>query len=127
LAVAAFTDTDLQPGGGHRLAEPHGRIPWPQLRFVDDPRLSGQGEAILQFQAAAQRFQIGIRGCAFHLYQVPLPGPLARVGEAVGQPAVVGEQEQPFAVPVEPAGGVDPLQRNVVGQGGTSFPVGELG
>ena len=48
-------------------------------------------------------------GCAGHLDQVGLLDAEARVHQPIGQVAVVGQQQQPLAVLVEPADGVDAL------------------
>ena len=51
-----------------------------------------------------------------------------RVGDAGLQLAVVGEQQQSFAVQVQPPGDIDARQRDEAGQGGAALgAVGELG
>ena len=53
---------------------------------------------------------------SLHLHQVAAPVALAWIGERLLQPPIAGEQQKPFAVGIETAGGVDP---------GTSDPGGQ--
>ncbi len=80
---------------------------------------SGPGPAVVELDAFAQRTQR--RGCrpAFDLDEVLLFHAVARVGEQLGEVAVVGQQQQPFGVEVEAADGEDArLLRNEVEHGG---------
>lgn len=40
--------------------------------------------------------------------------------------AIIGQKQQPFAVEIEPADGVDVLERDEVFEGGASLLIGEL-
>lgn len=52
---------------------------------------------------------------------------MAGMADAVLQPAVIGKQQQPLAVPVQPACRANGGLRQVGGQGGAAFRVSELG
>jgi hypothetical protein len=69
----------------------------------------GAGHSLREADAAAE-FVEGFRsGNARHLDEVFLLDAIPRVGEEIGQFAVVGDEDQPFAHPVEPADGKQPL------------------
>lgn len=48
------------------------------------------------------------------------------MADAVLQRAVIGEQQQAFAVQIQTSGGADIGLRQIIGQGGAAFRVGEL-
>jgi hypothetical protein len=51
---------------------------------------------------------------------------VARIGEPVREGAVVGEEQQPLGIAVEPSRGVDAGDVDVVGERATPCAVGEL-
>lgn len=63
----------------------------------------------------------------FNLNEVGLGVLEPRVGEALGEDSVVGEQEEPLAVSVKPAGRIDTRDRDEVLQGRPTLSLGELG
>ena len=69
----------------------------------------GAGHALREADAAAEFVEGFQSGNARHLNEVFLLDTIPRVGEEVGQFAVVGDEDQPFAHPVEPADGKQPL------------------
>ena len=84
--------------------------------FVQPFGTRRQGALPLNHQALAQVLQ-GLRlGEALHLHPVATPVAPGRIGEALLQTAVAGEQQQAFAVGIEAAGGVDVRDRDVIGQ-----------
>ena len=95
LAVLAFAQRDPQPGAGPLLLD----------RF-DAPRLD---LAVAEVNPLEQLLQIVARWLAGDLHEIGLSDAETRMHEPIGQIAVVGEQQQSFAVLVEPAHGVDPL------------------
>jgi len=108
LPVAPFAQGQFQPGIGHGLAHAHGWIARPQRRWrFAQAHARGQGRAIVQRHAIAQGLQLVRMRRAFNLHQVGLVLPVVRIGEPVGQGALVGEQQQAFAVVVQPPSRVD--------------------
>jgi pimeloyl-ACP methyl ester carboxylesterase len=113
LAVAPLAQHQLEPGGRdatagadrHR-ARREGRLPRKQ------PRLGRRGAAALHHHAAGERAQRRGAGRALDLHPVAARVALARLGERAREGAVVGQQQEPLAVVVEAAGGVDALHRD---------------
>lgn len=99
---------------------------WPECRFRNDARLGRAGAPVIQQDAASQRFQCGIVGRAFDLRPVGFREFVFRFSDARLQRAIVGQEQQAFAVVVEPPGSAYPGQCNVIGQRGAAFLVGEL-
>ncbi|GAB4352608.1 MAG: hypothetical protein Kow0073_08400 [Immundisolibacter sp.] len=111
LAVAAFGDDQLQPGGGNVTAFADRRLARPQPRWrCDAACLCRAGEAVLEAHAAAQRAERGLVWLAFHLRQVGLGQLEGGVGDALLQAAVAGQQQQALGVAVQPSGRVQPGQ-----------------
>ena len=108
LAVLAFADDDLQPGIRHRLAKAHRRLALPQSRrFRQHAHFGRLSNEIAKIDPGAQRGQLVLVRPPFHLHPVGLRQLPARIADAVLQLAVAGEQQQPFAVGVQPPGRVD--------------------
>ncbi len=126
LAVAPLDNLDLQPAGGDLPALAYGRIAWPHRGFLHDARPGGQGHAVVELYPGAQGGQFLLARHAFHLYPVGLGGLLPRLGEARLQLAVVGEQQEPLAVAIEPACGIDAGLGDVILEGLAARLVGEL-
>ena len=85
LAVAALVDRDAQEAG------------------VEQRDLGRRGEAVVELDALAQAAERAAVRLALDLDEVLLVDAEARVREAVGEVAVVGEQQQALGVGVEPA------------------------
>ncbi len=85
-------------------------------------------QSIVQHHATAQRVELLARGCAFHLHPVGLGLLVARIGQPVRQRTVVGEQQQAFAVVVQPSRRIDARRQAEPGQRRTRryAAVGEL-
>ncbi len=126
LPVASLDDFDLQPAGGDLLALANGRIARPHRRFIHDARPGGQGHAVIELHSGAQGSQLLFARDPFHLHPVGLGGLLPWLGEARLQLAVVGEQQQPLAVAIEPPCGVDAGFPDVILEGLPARLVGEL-
>lgn len=69
----------------------------------------GAGHSLRQTDAAAELVEGFQRGDTRHLDEVFLLNAIPRVGKEIGQFAIVGDEDQPFAHPVEPADGKQPL------------------
>src|SRR5262249_14909892 len=95
LAVLALIEDDLQPGAVTL-----------RLEALDTRRLNASAAQPDTFEQLAQVFR---RGMAGHLDLIRLRHAEPGVREAVGQVAIVGEQQQPLAGLVEPAHRVDAL------------------
>ena len=126
LAVAPLHDCYLQPAGGDLFALAYGRVAWPHRRVIHDARPGGQGHAVVEFHTGAKGGQFLLARDAFHLHPVGLGGLLSRLGEACLQLAVVGEQQEPFAVSIQPARGIDAGLFDVILEGLAARLVGEL-
>ena len=87
LAIAALVDGD------------------PQQLVADEGNLGRRRAAVLQVNPLAQPPQRAPRGPARNLCQVFLVDPERWVRQSVGQFAVVGEEQQPLGLRVEPAHG----------------------
>jgi len=102
LAVASFAQGDRQPGVGHGLAEPHRRIAWPQRRRrLQQLHPRRQRRPVIEQHPVAQRLQHVPGRHALHLHPIGLVLLVARIGQAMRQATVVGEQQQAFAVVVQ--------------------------
>ncbi len=100
---------------------------WPQVgRCVDGACFCRQGGAILERDPLLQACDLFCLWNSFDLYQVGFPGFIAWVAEALLQLAIVGEQQQSFAVAVESAGGIDCGDVDIVSQGLASFSISKL-
>jgi hypothetical protein len=126
LAVAAFGNGELDPGGWDVPAHPDGRIAWPQFWFRNAANSGRARAAIVEVHATAQFFQrFGIR-LTFDLRPVGLGQFVFRFGNAGLQGPIVGEQQQTFAVVVEPTGRAYPWHADEFGQRAPAFLVSEL-
>jgi len=65
----------------------------------------------------SQLLQRGLVGLALHLYPVGFPERVPGIAQPRMERAVVGEQQQAFAVVIQPAGRVDVGHGDVIGQG----------
>ncbi|CAJ1811646.1 hypothetical protein LMBIIBHN_01351 [Aeromonas salmonicida] len=126
LTVAPLYYLDLEPAGGDLLALADRRIAWPHIGLIHEPCLGGQCQAVVEFNPGAQGGQFLFARYAFHLHPVSLGRLLSRLGEASLQLAVVGEQQEPLAVTVQPAGGIDAGLLDVILEGLAAGLVGEL-
>ncbi len=126
LPVAPLHYLDLQPASGDLLALANGRIARPHRRFIHDTRPGGQGHAVVELHAGAQGGQFLFARDPFHLHPVGLGGLLPRLGEARLHLAIVGEQQQPLAVAIEPPCGIDAGLFDVILEGLAARLVGEL-
>jgi hypothetical protein len=63
---------------------------------------------------------------AFHLGPIDLGQLRARSGDAIYKGPVVGEEQQAFAVPVQPAGGIDAGHVDIILEAGLAALGGEL-
>lgn len=128
LPLLARVQHDPQPRRGDGGPVADGDAPRGQGGFGRQELDLGRGQQRpFDDHARPQRGQRLGRGHVLHLHQVGLGQLVPGVGEPVDQVAVVGEQQQPLAVVIQPAGRVDPWHGDVVGQGGTAFGVGEGG
>ncbi len=128
LAVAAFRNTQLQPGGWNALAEPYRRVTWPQpigCRF-EGAHLGRPRGSILELYAPAQGGECIITRHAFDFGEIGLDLVMARIGDAMGECTIVGQQQQAFGIHVQASGRIDVFFPDVVGQGRTPLGVGEL-
>ena len=124
LSVFAFADFDFQPKVGHGLAHTYWRLAWPQMGgFVRGhyPHFGWLADKIAQIHAAFEYSQFGFVRLAFHLRPIGFFGFEFRAGYLCLQAAVVGEQQQAFAVGIEPAGRVEAGSFDIVFQAAVFF------
>jgi len=108
LSVTSFADGQAQPSGWHVLAKPdrhrsvreHGRL-GEQLDF------RRQRPTVLELDAAPEPFKGTEFRHPLHLNEIGLGVFESRVGQTMGEPAVIGQEQKPFAVAVEPSDGID--------------------
>jgi hypothetical protein len=109
------------------LAITHRRIARPQPAGLGHAHgLRGQRGTIVQPHTAPERSQRGGVDLAFDLRQIRLGLLVARIGEPMRERAVIGEQQQPFAVAVQPSSRIDVRLRDVAGQGLARVGAAEL-
>lgn len=126
LPVAAFRQAEFDPGGGDLGPVTNRRIARPDGGCRDDVGLGGRGFAIFQDDSLAQLFQSLRVWFPLHLGPIGLEQLVAGVTDTVLQGAIVGEQNQPFAVPIQSACGVYAFFGHEIGQRATVFGVGKL-
>jgi hypothetical protein len=127
LAIAAFHKYQFDPTGWNVSSKSYRRIARPELGFGDALRLRGPGAFAFQQNSATQLFKCLLGGFTLDLRPVGLGQLVAWIAQFMLQVSVVGEQQQSFAVAVEPARGIDARRLDVVGEGRATFLVGELG
>src|SRR3546814_7750927 len=76
----------------------------------------GAGAAVLQLDAGAQRGERRGARLTLDLHQIGFGHLVPRRRNARLQRAVVGQDQQAFAVAVEPSGGIDPRHVDIVRQ-----------
>ena len=109
-AVAALVDDQLDDRAALGVA----------LAGADQPRLRDRDRAVLERDAGQELLEGLLGDLAVDLGDVRLVHLVRRVRHPVREVAVVGEQDQPGGVGVEPADVEEPLRTvgDVVGQGG---------
>lgn len=108
LTVFSFGQGDGEPARGCLGALPNGWIAWPEpCWFFNVFRLAWAGDKIAKIDRAAQFFQRCCIWRSFHLNQISFR--LLQVGMAnvMLQPSIIRQQQQAFAVGIEPAGRID--------------------
>lgn len=128
LAVAAFADGYLQPAIGDARADPDRRHARPEVGRVD-PLDVGAGRAVLQHDALSQPVERGGIGIALDLHEIGFRQLELRVRDPRLETTVVGQQQQPFAIAVEPPRRIDARHIDELRQRrarGRTVHVGEL-
>jgi hypothetical protein len=72
-----------------------------------DPCFCRPGEASLNGDSLLELLELSVVGATFYLNPILTPVPKPRIGEALLQPPVIGEQQQTFAVGIEAASSVN--------------------
>ena len=126
LAVAALGDDELDPGGRDIFAETDWRVARPECRFGQCACTGRTCALAVQHDSGAQCPKRRFVRHAFHLHPVGLGQLVLGVGDPCLQSAIVGEQQQPFAVVVEAARRPHFRQRNKISQRSAACLVGEL-
>lgn len=126
LAIAALGQDDLDPGGWFVFADADWWMPRPQVRRRKDPYHCRPGRAVVQHDAVTQRFERMIIWRTVHLHPVNLRKLVFRVSNAGLQGPIVCEQEQSFAVVIEPAGSPNARQPDIIRECGAPRAVSKL-
>ena len=132
LTVATFGDRDLEPGIRDGFAKPHRRVAVPQrIGRVHQPRLGGGGLAVFERDTTAQSGEGLFIRRAFDLHPIGFGQFIFRMRDTGLQRAAVSQHHQPFAVAVQPSGGVEAFFIDIGRQGRARRAfgalVGELG
>ncbi len=107
LAVLALAQRQLDPRRRNLRAITNRRIARPEIRgLFDEPRAGRLRHEVAEVDSCAQRRQRILGRRALDLRPVDLRKLELRARDARLQGAVVRQQQQPFAVRVEPAGGI---------------------
>ena len=110
LAVASLTQLKAKPAGWNRTTLPNRRIAIGDclgLVIRKGPCFCRPGEASLNGDSPLELLELAVFGATLDLNPILTPVPKARIGEALLQPPVVGEQQQSFAVGIEAASSVN--------------------
>jgi hypothetical protein len=127
LAVSTFGQLQLQPGGRDRGTKADRWKARPQIRrFIDSPDFGGAGHAVAQRDTVHQTAQHLIVGETFNLRPVSFDEAMLRVSDLRLPGSVVGEEQQPFTVGVEPASSVNIGDIDKIRQRRTSAIASEL-
>ena len=126
LAVAALGEDDFDPGGRDVLAKADRGHARPQLRLRNETDFRRERVSIIEPHAAAQCVQRLRARHIFDLRPIGFGQLVFRFGNAGLQGTVVREQQQAFAVVVEPSCCAHLRYRNVFGERASAFLVGEL-
>ena len=74
------------------------------------------GQAILEHHATAQCLKRGSVGFTLHLHQIGLLFVVTWIGQMVREMAVIGQQQQPFRIEIQPTCGIDIRWQTEAGQ-----------
>jgi len=107
LAVAAFADRDPQPAIGDARADADRGHARPEIGCGDPFDLGGAGGAVLQHDAVAQGIERGLARLALDVHEIGLGQLELRIRDPRLEATVVGQQQQPLAVPIEPPRRID--------------------
>lgn len=103
LAVTAFRNRELKPLGGNRLTFADRWVPRPDRGRWYQFGFRRQGKTVFEVHALTQLLQGIVIGNMFNLYPVCFWEFVARVGNQLLHLTIVGQQEQAFTVPIQPA------------------------
>ena len=113
LSIFAFGEHEFQPRSRDRLAKSHRRIALPQARrWLNAAHATGQGHEIGVAHPAPQLLYGCVGRLALDLHPVGFWQLVLGLGNARLQLAIVGEQQQAFAVGIQPPGDIDAGHRN---------------
>ncbi|CAM2149065.1 protein of unknown function [Pararobbsia alpina] len=127
LAVFAFRDLHFDPRRRNLRAITHRRYALPEMiRRIDAPCTTRLCHIVAQVDAAFERAQRVVADSAVDLRPVAFDKFVTGFGDARLQGAVVGQQEEPFAVGVEPSRRIDTWHVDVRGKRGPRFVRREL-
>ncbi len=122
LTVAALGDGQGQPAGGDAGPVAYRWLPGPEVGLGHLAGLGRGGQAVLELQALPEPLEGHLADFPFHLHPVGLGHFLLRVGDAVLDFTVIGEQQQALTVLVEPTGRVETGHIQVIREGPVTLP-----
>lgn len=127
LPFLAFAQHHPQPGGGDGRLVANGDAARGQIGFGRQQFDVSRGQQLaFDGDPLAQRGHGRGRRHVLHLDEVGFGQLVAGVGQPVGQVAIVGEHQQPFAVPIQSAGREDARGRHDVSHGGPARGIGDV-
>ncbi len=108
LSVTPFANAQAQPGRWHVLSIADRHRPVRERGGLGQQVDFGRpGSAVPKLDAAPEPFQGAEIRYALHLNEIRLGVFESRVGQPMGKLSVVGQEQETFAVAVEPADGID--------------------
>jgi hypothetical protein len=121
LAIATLAEVELDPARCDRSAMADRWLARPEARLVrQESHTRGAGRTIGKTHPPLERGERRCADLALDLHQIAFLDAVRRIREAGLQPAVVGEEEQPLAVEIEPPDRPQAWQLKVVRKAGAS-------
>ncbi len=128
LAVSAFAKNQAKPRRGHILAEPDRHGPGPEAgRFLNEFDIDRFAWSVRQMDPATKCVERFFGWNPFDLGEISFRMVVARVGQAVREGAIVGDEKQALAVEVKAADRVNSGDLDVISQSRSALGVRKPG
>jgi len=127
LPVPTFAKNQANPGRGHVLAEPDRHGPGPKAGwFFDEFDIDRLAWTVRQAEPSSKLIQRFFCRNPFDLSEIGFGVIEAGIGEAMCEPTVVGQQQEAFAIEIEPADRIDAGCVNIVRKCRAALGIGEF-
>src|SRR5262249_5807226 len=104
LAIASFRQYDLDPSGGNILAKTNRWISGRKRRFLVQQRdLRGTCTVILNLKSRSELAQRDCVGDTLYWHAIGSLMSESRIGEAMWQLTIIGENQQAFTIAIQPS------------------------